>query len=172
MTRRAALTLALLLPGCGFRPVYGSGGMGGLVGQDLASIDVALIPNRSGQLLRQALQQRLYGAGDDAPAKQYQLTVSFGVTGEAIGEQADSSVTRLREFGSANWTLKMLDPVRTLVTSGQARSLDGVNIIDEQYFAADIEGEAVARRMAETLASQITVQLAAYFNHRAAVARG
>ena len=173
ISRRLALALAVWLPGCGFRPVYGSGGrVGGSIGRDLSSIDVALIPNRSGQLLRQALQQQLYGAGDDAPAKQYELTVSFGVTGEAIGEQADSSVTRLRQFGSANWTLKMLDPTRTLLTSGLARSLDGVNIIDEQYFAADVEGEAAAARMADTLASEITVQLAAYFNHRAVLARG
>ncbi len=172
MSRRLAVALALWLPGCGFRPVYGSGGrVGGSVKRDLASVDVGLIPNRSGQLLRQALQQQLYGADDAAPAKQYQLAVSFGVTGEAIGEQADSSVTRLRQFGSASWTLKMLDPTQTIVTSGLARSLDGVNIIDEQYFAADVEGEAVAARMADTLASEITLQLAAYFNHRAVLAR-
>ncbi len=135
-------------------------------------IDVALIPNRAGQLLRQSLQQRLYGAGDDAPAKEYQLNVSLGVTGEAIGEQADSSVTRLRQFGAANWTLKRLDPAQTFVASGLARSLDGVNIIDEQYFAADIEGETVAKRMADTLADQIALQLAAYFNHQASVKSG
>ena len=131
-----------------------------------------IIPNRSGQLLRQSLQQRLSGSGDDAPAKEYELAVSLSVTGEAIGEQADSSVTRVRQFGSANWTLKRLDTAQTFVASGLARSLDGVNVIDEQYFAADIEGETVARRMADTLADQITLQLAAYFGHQAAVKTG
>ena len=165
--------LALLVSGCGFRPLYSSsGGVAGGEDHDLAMIDVALIPNRSGQLLRQALQERLYGTGADAPAKQYVLTVGFGVTGEAISEQEDSSVTRLRQFGSANWTLKRLDPAQSFVASGAARSLDGVNIIDEQYFAADVEGESVARRMADTLADQITLQLAAYFNHSKAVAHG
>ncbi len=174
LTRRSAVLLGLLLPGCGFRPVYGSGGgVDGGAAHDLAMVDVALIPNRSGQLLRQALQQQLYGTGDDVPAKQYQLSVSFGVAGEAIGEQEDSSVTRVRQFGSANWTLKRLDPTETFVASGRARSLDGINIIDNQYFASDVEGESVMRRMAFNLAEQITVQLASYFNHRAAtVAHG
>ena len=170
LTRRSALMITLLLPGCGFRPLYGSdGNASGGASHDLAMIDVALIPNRSGQLLRQSLQQRLYGPGDDAPAKRYQLSVSLAVTGEAIGEQADSSITRLRQFGSANWTLKKLDPAQTFVASGLARSLDGVNIIDEQFFAADVEGETVARRMADTLAEQIEIQLAAYFSHLASI---
>ena len=173
LPRRAVVLLALLLPGCGFRPLYGSDG-GVAAGEDhnLAMIDVALIPNRSGQLLRQALQQRLYGTGNDAPAKQYTLTVGFSVAGEAISEQEDSSVSRLRQFGAANWTLKRLDPAQSLVASGLARSLDGVNIIDEQYFATDVESETVARRMADTLADQITLQLAAYFNRSKAVAPG
>ena len=167
VSRRGVMMLALALPGCGFHPVYGNDGeVAGGAAQDLAQIDVALIPNRSGQLLRQSIQQRLYGSGDDALAKQYELSVSLAVTGEAIGEQADSSVTRLRQFGSANWTLKKLDPAQTFVASGLARSLDGVNIVDEQFFAADIEGETVARRMADTLAEQITLQLAAYFHHQ------
>ena len=171
--RRSALTVTLLLPGCGFRPLYGSyDSSSGSESRSLAMIDVALIPNRSGQLLRQSLQQRLYGSGDDAPAKQYQLLVSLAVTGEAIGEQADSSITRLRQFGSANWTLKKLDSAQTYVASGLARSLDGVNIIDEQFFAADVEGETVARRMADTLAEQITIQLAAYFSHQALIGPG
>ena len=170
LTRRIALMGILVLPGCGFRPLYGGdGSVSGGASHDLAMIDVALIPNRSGQLLRQSLQQRLYGPGDDAAAKQYQLSVSLAVTGEAIGEQADSSITRLRQFGSANWTLKKLDSAQTFIASGLARSLDGVNIIDEQFFAADIEGETVARRMADTLAEQIEIQLAAYFSHQAVI---
>ena len=173
LTRRCALTAALLLPGCGFRPLYGTNrSTSGDTVYDLAMIDVALIPNRSGQLLRQSLQQRLYGSGDEATAKQYHLSVSLAVAGEAIGEQADSSVTRLRQFGSANWTLKKLDPAQTFVASGLARSLDGVNVIDDQFFAADIEGETVARRIADTLAEQITIQLATYFSHRNAIKPG
>ena len=45
--------------------------------------------------------------------------------------------------------------------------MDALNIFDTQYFAADLENEAVQRRLAEALADQITMQLAAYFRKRA-----
>ena len=41
--------------------------------------------------------------------------------------------------------------------------MDGINIFDTQYFAADLENEAVQRRLADALADQITLQLAAFF---------
>ncbi len=173
LSRRGLIAGAgLALSGCGFHPVYGGDGGSGGAAHDLETVDVGLIPNRSGQLVRQALQQRFYGTGDDAPAKRYQLVVSFGVAGAAIGEQSDSSITRLRQFGSANWTLKRLDPAETTVAHGLVRSLDGVNIIDQQYFSSDIEGETVARRMAENIADQITLQVAAYFNRQRATPPG
>lgn len=45
-----------------------------------------------------------------------------------------------------------------------------MNILDSQYFALDLENEAVQKRIAETLADQITIQLAAFFRKRAAAA--
>jgi LPS-assembly lipoprotein len=45
-----------------------------------------------------------------------------------------------------------------------------VNIFNEQFFAADLENETVQRRLAEQIADQITIQLAAYFRHQAATA--
>jgi hypothetical protein len=45
--------------------------------------------------------------------------------------------------------------------------VDGLNIFDAQYFAGDLENEAVTRRLADALADQITIQLAAYFRRRA-----
>jgi LPS-assembly lipoprotein len=46
--------------------------------------------------------------------------------------------------------------------------VDGLNVIDTQYFAMDLENEVVTRRLANALADQITIQLAAYFRKRAA----
>ena len=164
--RRCAVLAALVVAGCGFRPVYGARNDLAMSGQgELAAIDVGLIPERTGQLLRQALQQRM-NRSDDAPAKRYQLTVSLGISGDAIGIQQDSTATRLRQVATAAWSLKMLDPARTLVANGTARALDGVNIIDQQYFAADLEGEAAQRRITDAVADQITLQVAAFFARR------
>jgi LPS-assembly lipoprotein len=150
------------LTGCGFRPVYGTRGSATGAQRELGTIDVALIPERGGQLLRQALQQR-FDRGDGI-AKRYTLTVSYGVAGDSIGVQQDSTTTRNRLSGTGTWYLKQLNPAQTLLASGVARALDGVNVIDQQYFAADLEGETAGRRIAEAIADQITLQIAAYFN--------
>ena len=45
--------------------------------------------------------------------------------------------------------------------------MDGFNLFNSQYFAADMENEVVTRRLADALADQIVTQLAAYFRKRA-----
>ena len=60
-----AAAAAAGLGGCGFRPLYGKfGATGGAVAPELASIYVTVMSERQGQLLRQALQQRLAGSDD------------------------------------------------------------------------------------------------------------
>ena len=160
----ALLFSAALLTGCGFHPLYGSAFSGGGPQAEIAAIDVPIIPDRPGQILRQALQQR-FDQGQGV-AKRYILTVSLGIAGDAIAIQRDSTATRVRQVATATWTLKALDPASTLVTSGTARALDGVNIIDQQYFAADLEGETATRRIIDTVADQITQQIASFFARR------
>jgi LPS-assembly lipoprotein len=171
MRRRTLLSLALgaSLPGCGFRPVYmptASGGPG-VASRELAAIDVGIIPDRPGQLLRQALQKRFEGAGGGVVRK-YALGVSYSIGGEGIAIQPDNSITRVRLIARGSWTLRAQDPGQTRLTGGLARAVDGVNILNQQFFAADLENEAVQRRLAEQIADQITLQLAAYFRRQAA----
>jgi LPS-assembly lipoprotein len=171
MRRRQLLVWAVgtSLSGCGFRPVYmpTASGSAGVAQRELAAIHVDTIPDRPGQLLRQALQQR-FQMSDNDTASQYDLSVSFGISGEGIAVQPNSIPTRIRNIGTANWTLIALDPGRTHLTSGTARAVNGVNLFDTQYFAADLETETVTRQIANQVADQITVQLATYFRKRAA----
>ncbi len=169
LTRRAALGATMLLAGCGFHPLYGpaADGEASPAQADLAAIWVPVIANRSGQLLRQALQRRLDGAGTGV-AKRYTLTVVFGLTADSIGIQPDSTATRVRMIGAAPWTLTSDTLDRRVLKAGQAHAVDGYNIIGQQYFAADLENETVTRRVADTLADQIVQQLAVYFRRAAA----
>jgi LPS-assembly lipoprotein len=148
--------------GCGFRPVY----LPEAHAQEaLAEIQVAIIPNRAGQLLRQALQAR-FERGGAAPARRYELYVAYGISSEGIAIEPDSSVTRSRVVANASWNLLAQDATRSALTSGTARSVDGVDVVNEQFFAADINVEAAQKRVAETIADQITLQLAAYFRRQ------
>ena len=171
MFRRGFLTIGAgaLLSGCGFQPVYmpTASGKAGVAQRELAAIHVNLMADRPGQELRQALQDRLE-MGSDGVAQRYDLTVGFGVGGEGIAVQDNDITTRVRMTGTANWTLTAQDSGRTKLSTGYAKAVDALNIFDGQYFAADLENEAVTKRLAEALADQITIQLAAYFRKRAA----
>ncbi|MBO0712206.1 MAG: hypothetical protein J2P47_13105 [Acetobacteraceae bacterium] len=154
--------------GCGFEPVYArhSSGAPGVAATELSAVSVDLIPDRPGQLLRQALQQRLEGSGSNA-VRRYALSVDYGISGEGIGVRQDTAVTRIRFTGHAGWTLRANDASQTVMAHDTVRAVDGINILNEQYFAADLETETVQRRMAETLADQIVLQLAVFFRRRA-----
>jgi LPS-assembly lipoprotein len=165
--RWLCLGAAAALGGCGFQPVYmpTASGKAGPAQRELQSVFVGNIPDRPGQELRQALQER-FGSDSGAPSH-YDLQVSFGIAGEGLGILSDTIATRLRMTGNATWTLFAHDAAHTRLASGTARSIDGLNIIDAQYFAADLETEAVQKRIAENLANQITMQLAIWFRRQA-----
>ncbi len=171
--RRHALALGFALTGCGFQPVYmpTASGKAGVAQRELAAIHVNLIPDRPGQELRQALQQRLELSGSGVKPL-YDLQVGFSIAGEGIGVQNDNTATRIRLIGTALWTLTAQDYGKTRLKSGFAKAVDAMNILDSQYFALDLENEAVQKRIAESLADQITIQLAAFFRQRAAATAG
>jgi LPS-assembly lipoprotein len=173
--RRAVLLLlgAPLLAACGFHPVYAptTGDARGSAVTGLAEINIGLIPERAGQELRLALQERFERAGV-AAARRYDLTVTFAVGAEAIGIQSDTSSTYIRIIGNSTYRLTAQDPTRSTLTSGVARSVEGYNIFDQQFFAADQETDVLIKRIAEAIADQITLQLAVFFNKRAATATG
>ena len=159
---------AALLAGCGFRPLYAPGGDAPSVAQaELAAIYVSLLPDRSGQLMRQALQQRFEGAGTGI-AKRYECDVLLVLLPEATSIQRDNSTTRLRLIGTASWTLRDLSIERTVVANGTARSVDGYNVLNQQFFALEVENDAATRRITSALADQMTLQLSSFFASRAA----
>ena len=160
------------LAGCGFQPVYmgTASDKAGPAQRNLAAIHVALIPDRPGQELREALKRSL-GSDSGVPPR-YELAVAFGVSGEGIGIQANNLATRLRLISQASYTLRRLDAKQTVLFSGAARAMDGVNVFDSQYFAADLEVEAEEKRMANEIAQQIAMQLAVFFRSRAAKRNG
>ena len=170
--RRGVLFGLPLLSACGLHPVYAPAGPNGdSASAELAAIDIGLIPERNGQLLRLALQERFERAGLPA-AHRFELAVTYNVSAEGIGIRQDYAQTRLRYVGRANFTLTTDVPSHRTLTSGIARVVDGMNEFDSQYFAADQEAEAVQRRMALAMADQITLQLALFFRKRAAQGAG
>ena len=162
------LGFVLALGGCGFQPLYGSAGNGvaGPAEAGLAQVSVGLIPERSGQLLREALQERFERGGGGVAAR-YDLSIAYAVSGDALAIQPDSSASRVRLLAAATWWLTAQDPLRRTLTSGTARAMDAYNLINTQLFASDLDNEAVQRRLADAVAAQITLQLASWFDKQA-----
>lgn len=160
---RSALLLLLGLTGCGFRPVYMPAAAGQpAFAEQLAEIYVPVLPERVGQLMRQALQARLDGAGTTVP-RRYELQVQLRIGSEGIAIQRDNSTSRVRIDGTANYVLRALTPAKTVVAEGATRVLDGYNILNQQFFASELENDVVQRRVISSLADQIVLQLAAKF---------
>lgn len=162
--RAATLAFALGLAGCGFHPLYApaSGDAESPTQADLSAITVGQIPDRTGQLLQQALQQR-FERGGLGLAHRYDLTVNYAIGEQGIAIQPDTSTTYQRVIGTASWTLTAEDPARTTLVSGKAKAVDGYNFINEQFFLATLEDEIVRGRIAQEIADQITLQLSNYF---------
>jgi LPS-assembly lipoprotein len=165
--RWVCLGALVALAGCGFQPVYmpTASGKPGVAQRGLSTVYVEIIPERPGQLLRQALQERF---GDDSGTPSiYTLQVTFSIAGEGIAVETNDIATRLRFTGNASWVLVGHDDKRTHITSGSARAFDAVNVFDSQYFASDLETEAEQKRIAENIATQISSQLAIWFRQQA-----
>lgn len=168
VTRRQLLVLgaALALPGCGWRPLYATGGAGDADAQrELAAVRVALIPERNGQILRRSLEQRLVSQGT---AARYDLhaTINFGV--DIQGYRRDGTPSRVRYTATAAWQLFTLETPPRSLTRGTEQTFDAYNIPENQFFASDISREAAERRMMEQLAEDMTRRLAVWFAGRQA----
>jgi LPS-assembly lipoprotein len=150
------------IAGCGFHPLYAPGGA---TNAALGHVFVDVIPNRNGQLLRQALQLRLDGG--DSEEKQLVLSVSYVEHYEGIGIESDNVSTRTRISATATWALKKPGLFGATVASGSARALDGANTIAGQFFYSDLSTEAIDRRMGQTIAEQIVQGIATYFETHA-----
>lgn len=168
--RRRGLMLAglalcgLVLAGCGFRPLYGRHADTPALAATLAMVEVAPIPDRTGQLLRNALEQRLERAGGNH-AKVYTLEVVLDESTEALGLGRDATVTRANLVITADFTLRRDGKV---VWSGNSRSATAYNILTQQY--ATIASERDSRdRAVNQVADDITRRLAVFLGNRPAL---
>jgi LPS-assembly lipoprotein len=157
------------LAGCSPHPLYapnafGNGGPQAMsVQAQLREVQVALLPERTGQLLREALQNRLE-AGETPDYTRYSLAVSFSIAQIGLGIQNDSSITYLRFIATAPWSLTEQDsPTNQILVSNTAQAADDLNTFDNAPFGQELETSTVDARLANAIADQIVIRLAHYF---------
>ncbi len=147
------------LAGCGFRPMYGESGpiLSGPAAAELAAVRVARIPERNGQLLRRALEDRL-----PSPTGQgrYDLRVGLNFGVELQGFRRDGTPSRVRYTANATWYLFTMATPPVQVATGTERAFDAYNIPENQFFASDLSRDTMERRLVDQLAEDIVTHLA------------
>lgn len=161
--RRAALwgAAALLLSGCGFRPLYGKNSVSGRaeVREALSAVRVRSIADRSGQRLRQILREKLASNGGASP---FELEVILSQQVQELGVRKDSTTSRANLVFIA--TIKIHESGRAVYTDS-VQSIVSYNILDDQYATVASQSDAEDRAL-RMVGEDIKTRLAVYFDRR------
>jgi len=136
------LMLGLVLGACGFEPMYGEQ-RGNAVHAELQTVRVAPIANRTGQLLRQYIEDRIHSS-NATPAALYQLEVGVLETRQYYGIQRDLSATYSRLALTANFTLRDVR-TRQAVLTGSFNVYSSYNVAADPFSTVVAENDARER---------------------------
>ncbi|MDD3370516.1 MAG: LPS assembly lipoprotein LptE [Alphaproteobacteria bacterium] len=159
-----SLVVSLLLSGCGFRPIYGSHGADGrsLVADEMNSVAIDNIPEREGQILRNALVDRMYRANrPDKPA--YRLSIKIRSVEQDSGILANATVTR--ELLDVYGDYVLVDSKGKKLLSGTAHSVASFDKLDQIYGTVEARKNAYLRTLNE-ISEQVVNRLSLYFSER------
>ena len=162
----ALLTVAVVLgsSGCGFRPMYGERPEAATpVSADLAAIDVAPIPDRSGQLLRNRLERLLDPAAAADVPHRYTLAVQLKEKVDTFAVERSGFATRATVESTASYSLQEDAPGNRVLT-GTTRAISGYNLLDND-FSTVVGADDARSRAIDQIAYQIRNRLAVYFTN-------
>jgi len=162
MLRAALLLAALMLSGCGLRPLYG-GGEGSSVAALMRSVQVGPIDGQAGWLVRNKLIDRLGEAGSASAAYRLDVTLDDNIT--AFGIRADRAATRERRTLRARYQLVSL-ATGMVVLDATAGSDAGIDIVSSEYATVAAEQTAL-ENLADVIADQIAGRIGLYASRTA-----
>ena len=167
----ALAAAAVVASGCGYRPVYGdqsAATVGDSSRASLASVKVAGIADRRGQLLRNYLLDRMTPRGEPSVPR-YVLAVTTTETSRTTDSRPDGTATRADIIVVARYNLRDAT-TDLLVFSERSEAVATYNLLTARFASVASEDEA-RRRAVELLADQIAVQVSLFLNRRHTPAR-
>lgn len=162
---KAALVVGLLAlgpAGCGFQPMYAKPDPQNAspVSTELAAIRVLGIADRQGQVLRNALVNRMNPLGEPGRAA-YNLSVQLYQTQENLAERSDGKASLGRMFITANFRLTESQKESPILT-GTSRSVVSYRLLGPTYGSTAVERDAEMRALGD-VAEDIRSQVASFF---------
>ena len=155
------IAAALLLSACGFKPMYATNGSGPAVSEEFARIAIDPIPDRLGQLVRNALIDRVTPLGSPRDPV-YRLVVKVTEEREDVGLRQDASVTRANYRLNGDFQLVEIATDLKVITAN-ARTATAYDVV-QQDFSTVIAQQDAERRLSIELADEIRTRLSIYFS--------
>lgn len=154
-----ALTAAMALTaaGCGFQPIHGERSIAS--GAALATVDIGLIADRTGQMLRNELMQQMHPRGATVPAR-FALAVTLNESLQDLAIRKDETATRANLILTANFTVTSRTGGAKLF-SNSVRSVNSYNILTSDFATLSAREDA-RRRAVQQLASGIKQRLSVW----------
>jgi LPS-assembly lipoprotein len=156
--RGLLLGFALVLGGCGFRPLYAPHGPRDW-DPDLAAIAVVPIADRPGQILELALRETLNPAGVSVPTR-WRLVTALTIGRSDLGIQRNATATSSEITVSANYTLYDATSGRP-VYSNASRAISDFNQITDAY-ATQVAADDARDRALEEVAQDMAIRMAVF----------
>jgi LPS-assembly lipoprotein len=157
------------LAACGFQPLYGERSVRSVSSDELAAVQIDLLRDREGQMLRNELLDRFQPAGG-ALQPRYGLSVGLQLSRTALGIQTDATASRMNLTLSATYVLRELT-TGAVVFKGQGRSIDSFDITNSDFATTSSEAEAIRRTvtdLSEQITTRVSIALSNYKNAKPA----
>ncbi|MBL8629254.1 MAG: hypothetical protein JNM81_06475 [Rhodospirillaceae bacterium] len=154
---------AVALSGCGFRPLYGSSGVSGSpqVLAAMAQMRIRPIADRSGQRLRQILNEQVHTNGP-AEQQRYDLDIQLNKQIVELGVRPDSTTSRANLIMIATFSVS---EAGAKLFGDSAQAIVSYNILDDQ-FATVASQSAAEDRALRQLGDDIKTRIAVFFDRR------
>ena len=152
-----------LLASCGFQPLYAERD-GSSAADQLAAVRIEPMPDRSGQLLYNALRDGLNPLGRPA-SPDYRLQVRLDEDREELAFQTDETATRVNITLTAVFALFPVDG-KEPVFRGVSRTTTAYNVLTSPYATLTSSEDARARAL-DDIAREIRQRLAVYLTRQA-----
>ncbi|HEU0017402.1 MAG TPA: LPS assembly lipoprotein LptE [Methyloceanibacter sp.] len=160
----AVALLALGLSGCGIQPLYGTTASGSRLAAVMAGVEVAPVPGRVGQRVRNELIFENTGGGGAAPQTTYKLDIIIkeNITNELVELSGDAKA----QVYELEATFKLIGPTGLVVLEGKATSRAAYERFQTIFSNVRARQDA-ENRAARTVAESIKVRIAAYLSQAA-----
>ncbi len=156
----------LVLSGCGFQPVYGThraapSVAGGPTARALSRIDIAIIPDRAGQMLRNDLIDRLYREGypTNPVATLHIRQLDERKTELDLTKASEATRAQLR----ISTKMQLLDSEEKVLLDRDLSTITSYNVLGSE-FATRVSEEDARQNAIHDLARQVELILSLYYN--------